>query len=99
MARLIDGGGRLPAKPDRRRPPGVPASPPTAGHPLSSGAALAPEAPLCRADAVMAPLIDDGGALPAKPDRRSRPDGPYGVLLRAIAGQQLSVKAAASIWQ
>ena len=47
----------------------------------------------------MARLIDDGGALPAKPDRRGRPDDPYGVLLRAIAGQQLSVKAAASIWQ
>ena len=57
------------------------------------------DAHLYRADPVMARLIDDGGALPAKPDRRGRPDDPYGVLLRAIAGQQLSVKAAASIWQ
>jgi DNA-3-methyladenine glycosylase II len=60
---------------------------------------LAPDAHLYRADPVMARLIDDAGPLPAKPDRRGRPDDPYGVLLRAIAGQQLSVKAAGSIWQ
>jgi DNA-3-methyladenine glycosylase II len=60
---------------------------------------LAPDAHLHRADPVMARLIDEGGPLPAKPDRRGRPDEPYGVLLRAITGQQLSVKAAASIWQ
>jgi DNA-3-methyladenine glycosylase II len=60
---------------------------------------LAVDAHLHRADPVMARLIDDGGPLPEKPDRRGRPEDPYGVLMRAIAGQQLSVKAAASIWQ
>jgi DNA-3-methyladenine glycosylase II len=47
----------------------------------------------------MARLIDEGGPLPAEMDRRGRPEEPYGVLVRAITGQQLSVKAAASIWQ
>ena len=47
----------------------------------------------------MARLIDDGGPLPAKPGRRGRPEDPYGVLVRAITGQQLSVKAADSIWK
>jgi DNA-3-methyladenine glycosylase II len=47
----------------------------------------------------MARLIDAGGPLPAKPDRRGRPEDPYGVLVRAITGQQLSVKAADSIWR
>jgi DNA-3-methyladenine glycosylase II len=60
---------------------------------------LASDAHLYRADPVMARLIDAGGPLPAKPARRGRPEDPYGVLMRAIAGQQLSVKAAASIWQ
>ncbi len=60
---------------------------------------LAPDAHLSRADPVMARLIDEGGPLPEKLDRRGRPEDPYGVLMRAIAGQQLSVKAAASIWQ
>jgi DNA-3-methyladenine glycosylase II len=59
---------------------------------------LAPDAHLHRADPVMAHLIDDfGGPLPAA-DRRGRPDDPYGALVRAITGQQLSVKAAAAIW-
>jgi DNA-3-methyladenine glycosylase II len=60
---------------------------------------LASDAHLRRVDPVMAALIDAGGPLPALPDRRGRPTEPYGVLMRAIAGQQLSVKAAASIWQ
>jgi DNA-3-methyladenine glycosylase II len=60
---------------------------------------LAADAHLHRADPVLARLIDEGGALPAKMDRRGRPEDPYGVLMRAIAGQQLSVKAAASIWR
>jgi DNA-3-methyladenine glycosylase II len=60
---------------------------------------LAPDAHLHRADPVMARLIDEGGPLPAEMDRRGRPEEPYGVLVRAITGQQLSVKAAASIWQ
>jgi DNA-3-methyladenine glycosylase II len=59
----------------------------------------APDAHLSRADPVMARLIDDfGGPLPDEPDRRGRPDEHYGALVRSITGQQLSVKAAASIW-
>jgi DNA-3-methyladenine glycosylase II len=60
---------------------------------------LAPDAHLHRADPVIARLIDDGGPLPAEPDFRGRPDDRYGALVRGITGQQLSVKAAASIWQ
>jgi DNA-3-methyladenine glycosylase II len=49
---------------------------------------------------VMARLIDDfGGPLPTEPDGRGRPDEVYGALVRSITGQQLSVKAAASIWR
>jgi DNA-3-methyladenine glycosylase II len=47
----------------------------------------------------MAGLIDAfGGPLPDEPDRRGRPQEHYGALVRSITGQQLSVKAAASIW-
>jgi DNA-3-methyladenine glycosylase II len=53
-----------------------------------------------RTDPVMAGLIDDyGGPLPTEPDARGRPDELYGALVRSIAGQQLSVKAAAAIWR
>lgn len=53
-----------------------------------------------RADPVMARLIDDhGGPLPTEPDARGRPDDLYGALVRSIAGQQLSVKAAQAIWR
>jgi DNA-3-methyladenine glycosylase II len=48
----------------------------------------------------MAGLIDDhGGPLPTEPDARGRPNELYGALVRSIAGQQLSVKAAAAIWR
>ena len=60
---------------------------------------LAPDAHLRRADPVMARLIDDfGGPLPAERDSRGRPPDVYGALVRSITGQQLSVKAAASIY-
>ena len=50
-------------------------------------------------DPVMARLIDAyGGPLPLEPDSRGRPHDHYGALVRSIAGQQLSVKAARSIW-
>lgn len=49
-------------------------------------------------DPVMAGLIDAGGPLPADGRRRGRPLEPYGALVRSIAGQQLSVKAAAAIF-
>jgi len=64
------------------------------------GALLAPDAHLHRADPVMARLIDDfGGPLPDEADGRGRPEELYGALVRGITGQQLSVKAAASIWR
>lgn len=48
----------------------------------------------------MARLIDDfGGPLPTERDNRGRPEELYGALVRSIAGQQLSVKAAAAIWR
>jgi DNA-3-methyladenine glycosylase II len=60
---------------------------------------LAPDAHLRRADPVMARLIDDfGGPLAVEADGRVRPAALYGALVRGITGQQLSVKAAASIW-
>lgn len=57
------------------------------------------DAHLRRADPVLGRLIDDfGGPLPAERDARGRPEELYGALVRSIAGQQLSVKAARSIW-
>ena len=53
---------------------------------------------LIAADPVLGRLISERGAIdPATDRRRSRPD-PYEALARAIVGQQLSTKAAASIW-
>jgi DNA-3-methyladenine glycosylase II len=50
-------------------------------------------------DHVMRNLIDEGGPIHPDRDRRaSRPD-PYEALARAIVGQQLSTKAARSIWE
>jgi DNA-3-methyladenine glycosylase II len=56
------------------------------------------DAHLTGADPVLARLIEDfGGPLPAEPDSRGRPHDLYGALVRTIAGQQLSVKAARAI--
>ncbi|MGI8460164.1 MAG: DNA-3-methyladenine glycosylase family protein [Solirubrobacterales bacterium] len=53
---------------------------------------------LRRADPVMMRLIDARGPISPEIDRRaSRPD-PFLALARAIVGQQISTKAAASIW-
>jgi DNA-3-methyladenine glycosylase II len=50
-------------------------------------------------DPVLARLIaEQGGPLPLEPDSRGRPPDVYGALLRAITGQQLSVKAAEAIY-
>jgi DNA-3-methyladenine glycosylase II len=57
----------------------------------------APDAHLHRADPVLARLIDEG-PLPLEPDSRGRPQDLYGALVRTIAGQQLSVKAARAIY-
>ena len=59
----------------------------------------ASDAHLHRVDPVLARLIDEhGGPLPLEPDSRGRPDDLYGALVRAITGQQLSVRAAQAIW-
>jgi DNA-3-methyladenine glycosylase II len=61
---------------------------------------MTPDAHLRRADPVIGRLIDEfGGPLPVELDgRRRRPRDHYAALVRSIAGQQLSVKAAAAIW-
>ncbi len=60
---------------------------------------LAPDAHLRRVDPVLKTLIDEfGGPLPIDEDGRRRPADHYGALVRSITGQQLSVKAAAAIW-
>jgi DNA-3-methyladenine glycosylase II len=53
---------------------------------------------LTRADDVMAALIEQFGPLDLEERRAGRPDDEYGALLRSIVGQQLSVKAARSIY-
>lgn len=53
---------------------------------------------LARADDVMAALIEQFGPLDLEERRRGRPTDAYGALLRSIVGQQLSVKAARSIY-
>jgi DNA-3-methyladenine glycosylase II len=50
------------------------------------------------ADEVMARLIDEHGALVRKDLERERPRDAYGALLRSIVGQQLSTKAARTIY-
>ena len=50
------------------------------------------------ADEVMARLIDEHGALVREDLKRERPGDAYGALLRSIVGQQLSTKAAATIY-
>ena len=53
---------------------------------------------LMDSDGVLRRLMEEGGPIDPATDRRgSRPD-PYEALARAIVGQQLSTKAAASIW-
>jgi DNA-3-methyladenine glycosylase II len=51
------------------------------------------------ADDVMAGLIDEHGALDHDKRRRGRPNDAYGALLRSIVGQQLSTKAARTIYE
>jgi DNA-3-methyladenine glycosylase II len=59
---------------------------------------MTPDAHLRRADPVLARLIDALGPLSERLDGR-RPPELYAALIRSITGQQLSVKAAAAIWQ
>ena len=46
----------------------------------------------------MAALVDRIGPLDEQARKRGRPDDAYGVLVRSITGQQLSTKAAATIY-
>ena len=50
------------------------------------------------ADPVLARVMDAVGELPDPRDGRPDPDDHYGALVRAITGQQLSVKAASAIY-
>jgi DNA-3-methyladenine glycosylase II len=54
---------------------------------------------LTKADDVMAGLIEEHGPLDLEARRRGRPADAYGALLRSIVGQQLSVKAARTIYE
>jgi DNA-3-methyladenine glycosylase II len=46
----------------------------------------------------MAGLVDEFGRLSVRARKRGRPDDAYGTLVRSITGQQLSTKAAATIY-
>ena len=56
------------------------------------------ERQLSGADPVLGALIAAGGPLDAEERRRGRPEEAYGALLRSIVGQQLSTKAARTIY-
>ena len=58
----------------------------------------APDRHLIRSDKKLAKLIKADGGIDAATDRRGSRDA-YEALARAIVGQQLSTKAAASIWK
>ncbi|HEX2161880.1 MAG TPA: DNA-3-methyladenine glycosylase [Thermoleophilaceae bacterium] len=53
---------------------------------------------LAACDPVLGALVSGQGPLDEEGRRRGRPDDAYGALLRAIVGQQLSVKAARTIY-
>ena len=53
---------------------------------------------LCGCEPVLGALVKAHGPLDEEARRRGRPDDAYGALLRAIVGQQLSVKAARTIY-
>jgi DNA-3-methyladenine glycosylase II len=53
---------------------------------------------LMRADKVLRKLMEEQGPIHPEIDRRGSRSDPYEALARAIVGQQLSTKAAASIW-
>jgi DNA-3-methyladenine glycosylase II len=57
-----------------------------------------PEAALRAADPILCALLDAVGAEGLGDARAGRPDDHYGALVRAIVGQQLSTKAAATIY-
>jgi len=54
---------------------------------------------LTRADPVLGALVEAHGSLDEEQRRRGRPAGAYGALVRSIVGQQLSTKAARTIYE
>ena len=54
---------------------------------------------LRRSDPVMRRLVDEQGPLDEEERRRGRPREAYGALVRSIVGQQLSTKAARTIYE
>ena len=56
------------------------------------------ERELMRADPKLAKLMKELGPIEPERDRRGSREEPYEALARAICGQQLSTKAAATIW-
>jgi DNA-3-methyladenine glycosylase II len=73
---------------------------PAGAHARSSAARLdAADEHLRAVDHVIRRLIDEGGPIDPRRDRRGSRSDPYQALARAIVGQQLSTKAAASIWR
>ena len=54
---------------------------------------------LRESDPVMRRLVDQHGPLDEEERRRGRPLEPYGALVRSIVGQQLSTKAARTIYE
>ena len=71
---------------------------------MSGGAAAPPPAgdgveALRAADPVMRSLVETHGPLDPRERRRGRPADAYGALVRSIVGQQLSTKAARSIYE
>ena len=59
----------------------------------------APDRHLIKSDKKLAKLIKADGGIDAATDRRGSRRDPYETLTMAIVGQQLSTKAAASIWE
>src|SRR5580658_10759893 len=70
----------------------------TSGRPRRAPSPKRALATLREADPVLAGLIDAAGPLPDARDGRPDRDDHYGALVRAIAGQQLSVLAARAIY-
>src|SRR3954469_8053137 len=73
---------------------------PSAGSPSTPVASQgAPMKHLSAADKVMGALVKEHGPLDEYQRRRGRPKDAYGALVRSIVGQQLSTKAARTIYE